>query len=310
MPRSNSPTSRTPTGRNSIPNCDVADWIAPNCPLPDAVLTSRSAATRITPGAICLSNSTQCPPSAYSNKRKPVVFPPGRARLSTRPALTGSTMLTKTIGTVRVVCCAAATATVPLATITSGASAANSAAYLRTLSASPAPQRWSIRKLRPTVQPNSCKPCANAARRVGSCGSSAPVDRRTPTRRTRSACCARAASGHAATEPAITWMKSRRLMQPPPGLTTRLILFKVQPSRHAVGPSKSSVTKSLVHLIAALAPTLVAFDAQHVELCLRCRQRWGTCAALEGASTQNPLSKLLCDARLLTEFWLDTRSGS
>src|SRR5262249_12386106 len=35
-----------------------------------------------------------------------------------------------------------------------------------------------------------------------------------------------------------------------------------------------------------------------------------TCAALEGASTQNPLSKLLCDARLLTEFWLDTRSGS
>src|SRR5262249_55616698 len=35
--------------------------------------------------------------------------------------------------------------------------------------------------------------------------------------RIRSGCCARAASGHAAIEPAITLMKSRRLMQPPSG---------------------------------------------------------------------------------------------
>ena len=45
-------------------------------------------------------------------------------------------------------------------------------------------------------------------------------------------CCPRAASGHAAIEPAINLMKSRRLMQPAPGLRTTLILFKVQPSRH------------------------------------------------------------------------------
>jgi hypothetical protein len=34
----------------------------------------------------------------------------------------------------------------------------------------------------------------------------------TPIRRIRSGCCARAASGHAAADPAITLMKSRRLM--------------------------------------------------------------------------------------------------
>src|SRR5262249_53295902 len=46
----------------------------------------------------------------------------------------------------------------------------------------------------------------------------------------------RAGSGHAATEPAIILMKSRRLIQPPPGLTTRLILFKMEPSRHLQFP--------------------------------------------------------------------------
>src|SRR5262245_22431659 len=68
-------------------------------------------------------------------------------------------------------------------------------------------------------------------------------------------------------------MKSRRLMQPAPGLTTRLILFKVQPSRHAVGPPKSSVAKS------ACAPDSgpcahtcyveLAFDVTKDEACAR-----------------------------------------
>ena len=49
--------------------------------------------------------------------------------------------------------------------MTSGASATNSAAYLRMRSASPAPQRVSIRTLRPSVQPSCCSPCTNAAMR-------------------------------------------------------------------------------------------------------------------------------------------------
>ena len=43
--------------------------------------------------------------------------------------------------------------------MTSGASATISAAYLRELAASAAPQRMSICTLRPVVQPNDCKVC-------------------------------------------------------------------------------------------------------------------------------------------------------
>src|SRR5262249_7532556 len=62
------------------------------------------------------------------------------------------------------------------------------------------------------AQPNSCNPCAKPAKRAGSCGSSMAVDINTPMRRTLSACCARAASGHAAAAPPRSVMKSRRIM--------------------------------------------------------------------------------------------------
>src|SRR5262249_20118579 len=76
-------------------------------------------------------------------------------------------------------------------------------------------------------------PCLNASKRPETAARDAPPSH--PMRHTLPACCARAASGHAAIEPAITLMKSRRLMQPAPGLRTTLILFKVQPSRHHRG---------------------------------------------------------------------------
>jgi hypothetical protein len=38
----------------------------------------------------------------YSNKRKPVTFLPGRAKLSTKPAPTGSMTVANTMGTMRV----------------------------------------------------------------------------------------------------------------------------------------------------------------------------------------------------------------
>ena len=68
---------------------------------------------------------------------KPVALPPGRAMLSTKPAPTGSTTFVKTIGMVRVACNIGGTAAAPPVTMTSGASATNSAAYLRMLSGSP-----------------------------------------------------------------------------------------------------------------------------------------------------------------------------
>ena len=64
-----------------------------------------------------------------------------------------------TIGTVRVACCNGPKAAAPEARMTSGASATNSAAYLRVRSGSPAPQRMSIRSCGRRSSPNSCSPC-------------------------------------------------------------------------------------------------------------------------------------------------------
>ena len=65
---------------------------------------SRRTAARVTFGAICLNNSSHLPHKLYSNVMNPVALPPGRARLSTKPTLTGSTTITKTIGIVWVAC--------------------------------------------------------------------------------------------------------------------------------------------------------------------------------------------------------------
>ena len=65
----------------------------------------------------------------YSVVMKPVAFPPGRARVSTKPAPTGSPAIGNTIGTVRLASSKLRTVEAPWARMTSGASAANSAAY-------------------------------------------------------------------------------------------------------------------------------------------------------------------------------------
>jgi hypothetical protein len=66
---------------------------------------------------------------------------------------------------------------------------------------------------RSAVHPNLSSPCRNAAMRARDSGSSwgFPVIIRTPIRRIRSGCCARAASGHPATAPVKSVMKSQRL---------------------------------------------------------------------------------------------------
>src|ERR1700704_524684 len=84
-PDSISPVARTSTGLNSTPNDGATDWIAPHIPMPDAIAGSRRTATRDKRGAISLSTSSNFPPMLYSNTVKPVVLPPGRARLATKP---------------------------------------------------------------------------------------------------------------------------------------------------------------------------------------------------------------------------------
>src|SRR5262249_53992068 len=180
-------------------------------------LDPRRTATRATPGAISLSSSSHFPAKLNSQFVKPVALPPGRAKLSTKPEPTGSLVMVNTIGTVRVACSNGPTLEVPPASITSGASAANSAACLRISVASVVPQRVSMRRLRPMVQPNSASACRNAPTRACQTESSATPGTSTPMCRTRSPCCARAASGHAAAALPKRVMNSRRLM----GLTPR-----------------------------------------------------------------------------------------
>src|SRR5262245_16283379 len=200
-----------PTGLNCTPNDGATDWIAPSCPPPETRVASRRTATRVTRGAICLRCSSHLPPMEYSKSSKPVMLPPGRARLSTKPPPTESATAANTTGTVRVTCCNSPKAELPLARMTSGARATNSAAYLRVRSVSPPPQRLSIRMLRPTAQPASCNPCRNAAWRACVSGSSAAWYISVPTRRTRSRDCPRAASGHVVAPPSSV-MNSRRRM--------------------------------------------------------------------------------------------------
>ena len=95
----------------------------------------------------------------------------------TKAAPTGLTTFTNTIGTVRVTCSNGPTVELPRARMTSGASAASSAACLRISAALLVAQRVSIRTLRLTAQPNSCNPCRNAARRACSSGSPARSER-------------------------------------------------------------------------------------------------------------------------------------
>ena len=126
-----------------------------------------------------------------------MALPPGRARLSTKPAPTGSTTFANTIGTVRVACSNGATIGVPVARMTSGASATNSAAYLRKRRHRPRPSGSRSARCGRRSSPIAAAPAGTPR-----CGPVLPDRPRravmsTPMRRTRSACCARAASGHA-----------------------------------------------------------------------------------------------------------------
>jgi hypothetical protein len=75
-----------------------------------------------------LSSSSHFPVMAGSRLAKPVVLPPGLARLATKPLPTGSSTLANTIGIVRVACNNAAKAGALFAPSTSGCMLTSSAA--------------------------------------------------------------------------------------------------------------------------------------------------------------------------------------
>ena len=62
---------------------------------------SRSTAARLRLGTNSLRSSSHFPLMPYSKFVNPVMFPPGRAKLGTTPAPTGSVTFANTIGTAR-----------------------------------------------------------------------------------------------------------------------------------------------------------------------------------------------------------------
>src|SRR5215467_12659306 len=119
MPRSISACSRTEIGLTSMPSEAADAWMMAHCPIPAGLVESRTTATRLTRGAISLTSSGHFPLRPYSNCVKPVVLPPGRARLSTMPAPTGSMACANTTGIVLLARWIAATTVAPAATTTS-----------------------------------------------------------------------------------------------------------------------------------------------------------------------------------------------
>jgi hypothetical protein len=89
----------------------------------------------------------------------------GRAKLFTKPLPTGSATITKIMGMVRVCCSMDAVGGVFCVRMSSGFSAMSSfAARCLDSASSSAPQRESIRMLRPSVHPSSWSPSRNAAK--------------------------------------------------------------------------------------------------------------------------------------------------
>jgi hypothetical protein len=134
-------------------------------------------------------------------------------------------------------CMTAAVTGVEMTTITLGSNATSSLARAFIASTEPPAHRFSIRTLRPSVHPNACSPWTSAALFRSPSESPATSDRNMATRGRRAACCARAASGHAADAPPSSVINARRLTCSP----------QSQPSRTDYSRSGSCIAAKVDH---------------------------------------------------------------
>src|SRR5262249_33993295 len=105
----------------------------------------------------------------------PVALPSGRLRPATKPALTGSKPVVKTIGPAALAALIAGTA-MPLAPMTDTSRRTSSAAISRTWSARSSAQRYTTATFWPSTNPASFRPCRNAP--TSASEPAAVVDRR------------------------------------------------------------------------------------------------------------------------------------
>src|SRR5262245_17599274 len=124
------PTNGEGGGYDAERWCSCFNCIGEKTPRPGAVSGLNNSPTRLTPGAISLSSSSHFVPMAGSYIANPVILLPGRARLFTNPAPTGSVTWTNTIGMLLVAPLSARVEGVDWPKITSGASCTSSFASL------------------------------------------------------------------------------------------------------------------------------------------------------------------------------------
>src|SRR6516162_8030561 len=110
-------------------------------PPPAVVWGLNRKPTRVICGAMSLSNPTHLPVIEDSKLVNPVTFPPGCAKLATKPSPTGSDIDTNTIGILRVSPRRVVTTGLEWATITPGRNSTSSLANFHTSTASPRAQR-------------------------------------------------------------------------------------------------------------------------------------------------------------------------
>ena len=126
--------------------------------------TARARVSRL--GRTSLRTSSHLLASEYSKLVNPVILPPGRASLSTKPPSTGSETFANTIGTVRVASLSATRTGVPIASIAAGFVRANSAACARMPARSSPAKRMSSRTLLPSIRPKFLRDSLNARIRI------------------------------------------------------------------------------------------------------------------------------------------------
>src|SRR6516225_4383691 len=115
-------------------------------------------ANRWRSGTTSQNSSRRLPARSVDWSDRPVMLPPGRDRLATKPLPTGSFATTNTIGMTDVACFTARSA-VPDVTMTSTFSWTNSAAISTNRSSRPSAQRYSTAMVRPSIQPKSRNRC-------------------------------------------------------------------------------------------------------------------------------------------------------
>ena len=126
---------------NTLAACSIS---LNDCALP-GLFNSPKTATRESFGIIYFRSSSCLPLISGDRFERPVIFPPGRARLATNPEPTGSLSFAITMGIVAVASLAGRVAAAPAVTITSTLRCTNSAARLGRRSRSRSANRYSTR---------------------------------------------------------------------------------------------------------------------------------------------------------------------